>query len=78
MSAPGTPRRDAAAAACRNAAHELTDVHNRIAAASSAAVCDVSDQTALEIRGALSCIDRAVTFLGNAADDLYRDEEGDA
>lgn len=78
MSAPGTPRRDAAAAACRNAAHELTDVHNRIAAALADVRCEIGDVTALEIRGALSCIDRAVTFLGNAADDLYRDEEGDA
>lgn len=78
MSAPGTPVRDAAAATCRNAQHELTDMHNRIAAAASAVVCDVSDQTALEIRGALSCINRAVALLAEAADDLYRDGEGDA
>ena len=78
MSAPGTPRRDAAAAACRNAAHELTDVHNRVAAALAEARCMIGDVTAVEMRGALSCISKAAAFLDEAADDLYRDGEGDA
>jgi len=75
MSAPGQPRRDAAGAACRNAAIELAEIHNRVAAALAEVRSEISDTTAVEIRGALHCINRAAAFLDEAADDLYRDEE---
>lgn len=75
MSAPGTPKRDAAAAACRNAAAELAEIHNRVAAATAAVLSDVPDQTAFDVRAALHRITRAADILDAAADDLYRDEE---
>lgn len=74
MSAPGTPRRDAAAAACRNAAAAIDEWYARV----RDAIAQLHKEEWPKAVGALYHMDEAVKQLDAAADDLYRDGEGDA
>ena len=69
---PGQPRRDAAAAACRNAQHELVEIAERLRAARAGL-------TGEEGKWALLDAARRVYYAADAcraaADALYQDEE---
>lgn len=66
MSAPGRPLQDAAGAACRNAAHELLDIEERVSAATDGLTRE--DQLR-----ALYHMKLARLLLHRAADEYYQD-----
>ena len=70
MSGPGTPTRDAAGAACRNAAAAIDDLHTRV----KQAVLALPGDERLHVLAALTAMDRAATLLDKAADHYYREE----
>ena len=70
MSAPGTPARDAAGAACRNAAAVIDDLHTRV----KQAVLTPPMDERLHVLAALTALDRAATLLDKAADHYYGEE----
>lgn len=72
MSAPGTPKRDAAAAACRNAQHELAEIADRLRAAR---VGLTGEEGRWALLDAIRHVYYAVDACRAAADALYRDEE---
>lgn len=71
MSAPGTPARDAAGAACRNAAAAIDDAYTRV----KQAVMALPGDERLHVLAALTVMDRAVKLLDKAADHYYGEEE---
>ena len=71
MSAPGQPLHDAAGAACRNAAAELTELASKLRPTCMRAFsepCEVPVETVL----ALHDIDNAARLLDEAADIYYK------
>ena len=71
MSAPGTPKRDAAAAACRNAAAAIDEWYARV----QKAVAQLPKEEQPHVIGALYHMDKAIRQLDEAADSYYQKEE---
>ena len=77
MSAPGRPARDAAAAACRNAEHELRDLMRRLRALRFPVNDGTSRVASDRIYRALKDIARASEHCSKAADSLYAEPKED-
>ena len=71
MSTPGTPARDAAGAACRNAAELLDEMYDRVQGACHE---DAPTEAGILAAAALYCIDKARLRLNAAADAYYHEE----
>ena len=76
MSAPGQPKRDAAGAACRNAAAELAELAAKLRKACLWAFTEPAE-IPCELVMALHEIDGAVGHLNEAADAYYADPDAE-
>lgn len=71
MSTPGTPKRDAAAAACRNAAAAIDEGYARV----QEALAQLPKEEWPRAVRALYHMDKAIEELDKAADHYYGEEE---